>query len=378
MTGCCGCSLEFGAYCILGLNLVRCLLCILIACDAVFLAGLSITGATFCVFAIYGVSKQMHQAVRLAWNNKRDALLGQRTGKDFHLEEGSEFFFQLKGNMELPTVQKGQRKLVKIKQGQIFCLPSREEIDGLIFYEDFNTCPLAERCRKVQQGAEGKKVRWEKFFRCEDLAKDLPPAYKAWEEAGAAPKEFKEDDRPVRQDKETEVPEPFSLQEGVRSAGHWWEIGTDGAALAAGARYFFVFQFVLDVCGVVWESLLHASCDDIPDIASGAACGIMRSLWIVILLMVMVIEGYSLFILHCYCEDVMVSLPAKPFEQLYSKAETHILAKHLNPYNHLYGALPRPDEIAGEAVMAGVPMESTYQIFNGTYHDLSFPPSNHH
>jgi len=26
---------------------------------------------------------------------------------------GSEFFFQLKGNMELPTVQKGERKLVR-------------------------------------------------------------------------------------------------------------------------------------------------------------------------------------------------------------------------------------------------------------------------
>lgn len=154
---------------------------------------------------------------------------GPNTRKDFHLEEGSEFFFQLKGNMELPTVQKGSRKLVKIKQGQIFCLPSRiphspqrpeegslglvverrregkEEIDGLIFYEDFNTC---------------KKVRWEKFFRCEDLAKDLPPvikAYKAWEDAGAVPKEFKEEDRPVKQDKETEVPEPFSLQDFLKA-----------------------------------------------------------------------------------------------------------------------------------------------------------------
>ena len=27
--------------------------------------------------------------------------------------------------------------------------------------------------------SQGKKVRWEKFFRCEDLAKDLPPVIKA-------------------------------------------------------------------------------------------------------------------------------------------------------------------------------------------------------
>ena len=226
---CCGCSLEFGSYCILGINLLRSLLFIFIACDAVmhteaemklhiegsladkvFLAGLSITGATFTVFAIYGVCSRMYQAVQLAW-------------------------------------------------------------------------------------------------------------------------------------------------------------------------YFFVFQFVLDVGGTVWESLIHAGCDDIPAVlAAGSihpfACGLERSLWMIALLLVMVGEGYCLFILHSYCQAVMVSLPTKPFEDLYVAAEAHILAKHLNPYNHLYGSLPRHDELAGEAVLAGVPMDTTYQIFGGTFHDMSFPP----
>eukprot|EP00913_Durusdinium_trenchii_P012117 g11380.t1 len=132
--------------------------------------------------------------------------------------------------MELPTIQNGERKLVKIKQGQMFCLPSRiphspqrpeagsfglvverrregKEMDGLIFYEDFNTC---------------KKVRWEKFFRCNDLGKDLPPvieAYKAWEAAGASAKEFREEDRPVNQEKEIEVPEPFSFEDCALRSG---------------------------------------------------------------------------------------------------------------------------------------------------------------
>mmetsp|Transcript_4527 Transcript_4527/g.10571 ORF Transcript_4527/g.10571 Transcript_4527/m.10571 type:complete len:325 (+) Transcript_4527:56-1030(+) len=151
---------------------------------------------------------------------------GPNTRKDFHLEEGSEFFFQLRGNIQLPTVQKGKRKLVKINQGQVFCLPSRiphspqrpeagsfglvverrredKEMDGLIYYEDFNTC---------------EKVRWEKFFRCNDLGKDLPPvieAYKAFEASPAAkqPQSWKEEDRPVCQDKSTEIPEPFSFQD---------------------------------------------------------------------------------------------------------------------------------------------------------------------
>eukprot|EP00913_Durusdinium_trenchii_P022478 g21115.t1 len=150
--------------------------------------------------------------------------------------------------------------------------------------------------------------------------------------------------------------------------------------------------------GILWETLLHINCDDIPaNLASGAvrpfACGIERSLWTITLLLVTTMEGYCLFILHCYCEagnqrvrlspkssslhhsqDVMVSVPTKAFEDLYNRTESHFLAKHLNPYDHLYGALPGQHEIAGEAVMAGVPMGSTYQLFGGTFHTMSFPP----
>eukprot|EP00437_Effrenium_voratum_P000714 CAMPEP_0181429792 /NCGR_PEP_ID=MMETSP1110-20121109/17385_1 /TAXON_ID=174948 /ORGANISM="Symbiodinium sp., Strain CCMP421" /LENGTH=212 /DNA_ID=CAMNT_0023553077 /DNA_START=145 /DNA_END=783 /DNA_ORIENTATION=+ len=145
------------------------------------------------------------------------------------------------------------------------------------------------------------------------------------------------------------------------------------------AWYFFVFQFCLDICGVLWETLLHAGCEDIPDnLASDAArpfaCGVERALWLSFFSLVIIIEGYALFILHCYCEDVVVSVPTKAFEDLYTKSETRILAKHLNPYNHLYGALPGHNEIAGEAVMAGVPMGGTYRLFDGTFHDMSWPP----
>ena len=50
---------------------------------------------------------------------------GPNTRTDFHLDHGSEFFYQLRGDMELPTIQGGKRKLVTIKEGEIFCLPSR-------------------------------------------------------------------------------------------------------------------------------------------------------------------------------------------------------------------------------------------------------------
>ena len=86
---------------------------------------------------------------------------GPNQREDFHLEEGSEFFYQLRGNMELPTVQAGQRTLVTIREGEVYLLPSRiphspqrpergsiglvverqryedEPPDGLRFYTDF-------------------------------------------------------------------------------------------------------------------------------------------------------------------------------------------------------------------------------------------------
>lgn len=155
---------------------------------------------------------------------------GPNTRKDFHLEEGSEFFYQMRGDMELPTVQKGKRKLVKIRQGQVFALPSRiphspqrpnegslglvverartsGEQDGLVFFTDFDKCD---------------KVEWERFFTCADLGTDLPPvikAYREWKESpeSSNPNEWPEERRPVRQDRETEVPEPFYLEDFLKA-----------------------------------------------------------------------------------------------------------------------------------------------------------------
>lgn len=151
---------------------------------------------------------------------------GPNTRKDFHLEAGAEFFFQMRGHMELPTVQKGKRKLVKINEGHIFCLPpciphspqrpmsgsfglviercrQEVEMDGLLYYTDFENCD---------------KVEWEKFFKCKDLATDLPPVikdYQEWKASEASKHELepREETRPIQQDKETGVPPPFLLQD---------------------------------------------------------------------------------------------------------------------------------------------------------------------
>lgn len=151
---------------------------------------------------------------------------GPNTRKDFHLEEGSEFFFQLRGDMELPTIQNGKRVLVRIRQGQVFALPSRiphspqrpmenslglvvererqeGEMDGLIFFKDFE---------------QPDQVQWEQFFRCNDLGRDLPPvigAYREWvtKDDGEKNTDFPEDARPIKQNRDTEVPPPFFVED---------------------------------------------------------------------------------------------------------------------------------------------------------------------
>eukprot|EP00747_Dinoflagellata_sp_TGD_P168329 gnl/TRDRNA2_/TRDRNA2_194486_c0_seq1.p1 gnl/TRDRNA2_/TRDRNA2_194486_c0~~gnl/TRDRNA2_/TRDRNA2_194486_c0_seq1.p1 ORF type:complete len:343 (-),score=72.74 gnl/TRDRNA2_/TRDRNA2_194486_c0_seq1:50-1012(-) len=155
---------------------------------------------------------------------------GPNTRTDFHLDRGSEFFYMLKGNMELPTMQRGKRKLVKIREGEVFCLPScvphspqrpekgslglvveRErykelgELDGLRWFSDFDAA---------------NEVIYEKYFHCWDLGRDLVPVVKEYH-ASEQKKNMKAaedgsllpDGVTFKIDGEVDVPDPFPLQD---------------------------------------------------------------------------------------------------------------------------------------------------------------------
>ena len=154
---------------------------------------------------------------------------GPNLRTDFHLEEGSEFFWMYRGSMELPTIQQGKRKLVKIKEGEVFCLPSRVphspqrtdanslglvierqryeekgELDGLRWYTDFDKCD---------------QILWERYFHCGDLGKDLVPvvmAYKSSDECKTnTPGANIVANPPFEQDMDTVVPDPFNLNDWI-------------------------------------------------------------------------------------------------------------------------------------------------------------------
>jgi 3-hydroxyanthranilate 3,4-dioxygenase len=87
---------------------------------------------------------------------------GPNARKDFHYNEGEEFFYQIEGDMQLPIIEDGQVRTIDIKEGEIFLLPPKvphspqrgantiglvierqrteEELDACIWYCDNKEC----------------------------------------------------------------------------------------------------------------------------------------------------------------------------------------------------------------------------------------------
>ena len=107
---------------------------------------------------------------------------GPNARKDYHVDEGEEFFYQVEGDMVLKVVENGVPKDIPIRQGEIFLLPpllphspqrlantvglvierkrAEGELDGFQWY--------CEQC--------GTKL-YEEFVAITDIVKQLPPIF---------------------------------------------------------------------------------------------------------------------------------------------------------------------------------------------------------
>lgn len=52
------------------------------------------------------------------------AVGGPNQRKDFHVEDGEEFFYQVEGDITLRIVEDGQVKEIPVREGEIFLLPA--------------------------------------------------------------------------------------------------------------------------------------------------------------------------------------------------------------------------------------------------------------
>lgn len=105
---------------------------------------------------------------------------GPNARKDYHYEEGEEFFFQVEGDIVLKIIEDGVQKDIEIKEGEIFLLPPQIPHSP---QRPANTVGLVmERYRK-----EGEKdgFLWfcencgnklhEEYVELKDIVSQLPP-----------------------------------------------------------------------------------------------------------------------------------------------------------------------------------------------------------
>jgi 3-hydroxyanthranilate 3,4-dioxygenase len=107
---------------------------------------------------------------------------GPNARKDYHFDEGEEFFYQLEGDITLKVVENGIPKAIPIREGEIFLLPPKvphspqrpantvglvverkripDELDGFLWF--------CEKC--------GNKL-YEEYLQVTNIVTQLPPIF---------------------------------------------------------------------------------------------------------------------------------------------------------------------------------------------------------
>jgi 3-hydroxyanthranilate 3,4-dioxygenase len=108
------------------------------------------------------------------------AVGGPNARKDFHVEDGEEFFFQVEGNITLRIIENGALREIPIKEGEMFLLPAGIPHSP---QRPANTVGLVIERRRA--GEERDHLRWfcekcgemlyDSDFQLVDLGKQLKP-----------------------------------------------------------------------------------------------------------------------------------------------------------------------------------------------------------
>ena len=110
---------------------------------------------------------------------------GPNIRKDYHIDEGEEFFYQLEGKMILRIMENGMPRDVKINEGEIFLLPSRLPHSPQRFE---NSVGLVIERKRHENDLDGfqwycdecNSLLYEKFIPLTDIVAQLPPLFNAF------------------------------------------------------------------------------------------------------------------------------------------------------------------------------------------------------
>jgi len=125
---------------------------------------------------------------KMVWSDSELLVMivgGPNRRKDFHVEEGEEFFYQIEGDITLRVMEDGGPRDIPIRQGEIFLLPPRvphspqrpENTIGMVIERRRKTEErdhlrwYCEQCGEVLHDAE---------FPLEDLGKQLKPLIESY------------------------------------------------------------------------------------------------------------------------------------------------------------------------------------------------------
>ena len=107
---------------------------------------------------------------------------GPNARKDYHFDEGEEFFFQIEGDITLKVVDEGKPRAIPIRAGEIFLLPPKVPHSP---QRPINTVGLVVERKRTEDELDG--FQWycekcgnklyEEFLRITNIVTQLPPIF---------------------------------------------------------------------------------------------------------------------------------------------------------------------------------------------------------
>ena len=110
---------------------------------------------------------------------------GPNTRKDYHIDEGEEFFYQLEGGIVLRIMEDGKPRDIQINEGEIFLLPPKIPHSPQRF-ENTVGLVVERKRRKGELDAfqwycdECNELLYEEYFQLTDIVKQLPPIFEGF------------------------------------------------------------------------------------------------------------------------------------------------------------------------------------------------------